>query len=663
MEQLNSDLSTKLHGANFFATGDACTAVGLNLNCIPGKGVNLSAANQTLRDGFLTAKRIFEHVAPKTIKFVLIGLPPTSNDISPILEDYLKLCKGNGARPVVVIFPVNPTFRKTFGANAVRNLHNTIAALVKKHKGVFVNLFDAKLAGNSFQDKRLLNAKGAAEVGTLLVKELCKRNVISATEFLSLDKVYRAAPFKRLREDYMTQVTRVFCDIACKDFKRLSATLPADECRDLMVRVFFGLTYEHLYGLSKILPADEYNDIATRIFKLSAQALRGKDKIKVGFVLYDSSMWCGDDLYNLFAQDERFEPTIFLCTRDGSAKNETLQKDFLQGVNLFKSHGLNFVAPEKLSTRVPAQDVLIFLTPYFWRVLKNFRPLNLTPKTLMTYIPYSFGISVRAKVHYNTQIFHTAWKIFLSSMTDMKVTEEYCTIGVPRGLYSGYPRLDIFFDKNRDFHFDWKTARPGAKKIIYAPHHSVTEDSVKFSTFRWNYQFMYEFAKAHPEISWVVKPHPNLSYRTVRGGIFPSIEAFEAYMQKWDDLPNAQVYTGAYYQAIFATSDGMIHDSVSFVAEYQCVDKPMIYLTRETQVCNELGKEILDASYCVDGKDLDGIAAMIQRVFIDGDDYKSAERRAVFDASLNYPKANGMLAGEFIFKSIADEVTAPRGVD
>ena len=55
------------------------------------------------------------------------------------------------------------------------------------------------------------------------------------------------------------------------------------------------------------------------------------------------------------------------------------------------------------------------------------------------------------------------------------------------------------------------------------------------------------------------------------------------YLQAWNDLPNAQVYTGAYYQALFATSDGMIQDSGSFIVEYQYVDKPMIFLTRDTQ--------------------------------------------------------------------------------
>ena len=225
-----------------------------------------------------------------------------------------------------------------------------------------------------------------------------------------------------------------------------------------------------------------------------------------------------------------------------------------------------------------------------------------------------------------------------------------------RGLYSGYPKMDAFFRKDAEFKFDWKMIRPDAKKIIWAPHHSITNKGPVLATFQWNYKFLYEFAKNHPETSWIVKTHPALPLKVVSNKIFPSIAAYEEYLQAWDDLPNAQVYMGAYYQAIFATSDGMIQDCASFVAEYQYVDKPMIYLTRDTQKFNELGAAILNASYLVDGKDLEGIAATIQRVIIDGDDYKASERKEVFDKYLNYPKSNGMLASEFIFKNIADEL-------
>lgn len=84
----------------------------------------------------------------------------------------------------------------------------------------------------------------------------------------------------------------------------------------------------------------------------------------------------------------------------------------------------------------------------------------------------------------------------------------------------------------------------------------------------------------------------------------------------------------------------------------------MIFLTRKESLFNDLGNTILkEASYLVDGKDLDAIAATIQKVFIEGNDDKAAARKEVFEKYLNYPKYNGFVASEFIYRSIADELT------
>ena len=143
----------------------------------------------------------------------------------------------------------------------------------------------------------------------------------------------------------------------------------------------------------------------------------------------------------------------------------------------------------------------------------------------------------------------------------------------------------------------------------------------------------------------------------IQRGLFPSVEAYNEYLQKWNDLPNAQVFTGGYYQEIFATSDGMIHDSCSFIAEYQYTNKPMIYLmNNDEEEFTELGKKILDVSYIVDGKNLEQIAAALQKIFIEGNDPLKAKRKRIFDEELNYKKFNGMLASDFIYKNIADEL-------
>ncbi len=680
------------HGADFFATGISYAEVGLDLNFIPhvrGRGVNLSGSNQDLRQGYLTAKHIFERVKPGTIKFVLIGLAPysfrydnakafavtsrhlqymialdaparnrhdelltalTSDDVKKyfatltaeqadlnfsrtkknlsrelpvkavvnweaelrnltkklypvtveenfrILKAYIKLCRDNGAKPVGVVLPFAPAMHDNYSAELLTLFRLAIRELEETTDFTCVDLFDLRLGYDCFYNMAHLNLRGAAIASSLLGAKLHEQKLLP---------------------------TENFC----------------------------GMNYEYFNLLSNLLPRDEYNALMNQVFDKSVEPLRRKDKLKIGFVLYDSSMWCGDELYDLFARDERFEPTIFLCLRTDKTQDELVRKDFAHGAEQFKSHGRNVVALVEKNSPVEPQDVLIYLTPYLNVLPDAFQPSKLTARTLVAYIPYAFNATTYEISDY--AIFHTAWKVFFESNFSLKLFDAHSKLGMPRGLLSGYPKLDALLDGRTDFHFNWKTTRPDAKKIIYAPHWSINK-GVKYSTFHLNGKFMYEFARSHPETSWVVKPHPNLLYSAVKSGLFKSAADFEAYLQAWNELPNAQVVTGGYYLDIFATSDGLIHDGGSFIAEYQFTHKPSIFLTRDTQKFNELGRKILDASYLVDGSDTQAIAELIKKVFVDGEDFKRDERRKVFDELLNWRRVNGTSASEFIFRNIVD---------
>ena len=513
-----------------------------------------------------------------------------------ILKDYIELCLANGAKPVGVIFPFAPPVRKAYDKAILSSFRETIRQLEESYDFSCIDWFNHIILPH-FSDMTHLNSEGSLYVNAAISMKLNTMNLIPDESFCEMN-------------------------------------------------------YDYFYHLSSTVPKEDYNAMIARVFAAAVERIRRKDKIKVGFIVRGAAEWCGDDLYNFFAQDKRFETTVFNCLMLSKAKDELFKKDFQKGVEQLKSHGLNVVALYDKKAVVPTQDILISLTPYLKMLPSALRPENVNLKTLLTHIPYAFDVSTFDL--YGRLIFRTAWKVFFSSIITFGLYEKYSPVGMPRGYYSGYSRMDVFFKSDTKFHFDWKMTRPDAKKVIWAPHWSISE-GVKFATFQWNYKLMYNFAKAHPEISWIVKPHPNLLYSAVREKIFPSAAAFEEYLKAWNDLPNAQVYTGAYYQDIFATSDGMIHDCASFTAEYQYMDKPMIYLTRDTQKHNQLGEEILKASYLVDGKDLDGIAATMQRVFIEGKDDKAAVRRKVFDEYLNYPKTNGMLASEYIYKGISDE--------
>lgn len=523
--------------------------------------------------------------------------PETVEQNLKILEDYIKLCLQNGAKPICFMFPFAPAMYENYDKNFLAAFRWTIHTVTEKYKTPFIDLFDLKLDYDCFYNMAHLNWKGSISASLALSFGMYKNNILPIENFCTMN-------------------------------------------------------YETAIYFSQILDSDSYRNFMRKIYKVSVEKIRRKAKIKIAFVLYDSSMWCGDALYNLFAQNERYEVTIFLCLRIDQYKNEKVRSDFIHGVNQLKSHGLNVVAIDSFDTKIPTQDFIIFLTPYNRFLPRAFYFNSLTAETLTAYIPYSYTIS--SDNVFAEPIQRIIYKHFCDTKFSFNSSIKNPENSVSATYYSGYPKMDVFFDEKVNFKYDWKMAVPNAKKIIWAPHWSI-DSGVFFATFQHNYKFMYEYAKAHPEISWVVKPHPNLLYSAVRSGVFKSAEKFKEYLQAWENLPNAKVETGAYYHAIFATSDGMIQDCGSFIYEYQYTHKPMIFLTCDTQRFNSMGNELMKILYRVDGRDLQGIADSIYKIFVEGNDPLFDARLKFFDENLNYKKLNGMTASEFIFKTISKE--------
>ena len=84
-----------------------------------------------------------------------------------------------------------------------------------------------------------------------------------------------------------------------------------------------------------------------------------------------------------------------------------------------------------------------------------------------------------------------------------------------------------------------------------------------------------EYAKRHPEIDWVFKPHPLLREKIVLTG-FMSRTEMDAYYAEWARI--GTVCSSGDYQMLFMDSSLMLTDSGSFLAEYAATGHPLIHL-------------------------------------------------------------------------------------
>lgn len=164
----------------------------------------------------------------------------------------------------------------------------------------------------------------------------------------------------------------------------------------------------------------------------------------------------------------------------------------------------------------------------------------------------------------------------------------------------GHSTLDVYTEvMGEDTH-----RQKGA--VIFAPHFSFEYRGItpisNVGTFQWSGERVLEYAKSHPEMDWVFKPHPKLRDRLIEIGYWTQSQV-DAYYAEWSKVARC-CYDGDYAK-LFVDSRAMITDCNSFLIEYMAVCHPLIRLIPEK--CNvetcEQAKPLFDTFYTAHSQD------------------------------------------------------------
>lgn len=389
------------------------------------------------------------------------------------------------------------------------------------------------------------------------------------------------------------------------------------------------------YDSKKFIELKRYND------RKNEEELRKKDIIKVGFVTYTSSTWNIDALYKLLSNNDKFNVEIIVG--HSPAENKALSEDeFKQTISYFSKLGYLVVQAGELE-KIEKYDMLFFLDPtnLSERQVKLF---GLPLKILIFHTSYSFMLSGNER-KVGMWMYHLAYKYYTDSMFYKKRIEQY-RYSTNNVEFLGFPKMDQYYLANYK-------KRTEKKVIIYAPHHSVDYSRYRSATFQDNYQIILELAQKYKdETFWIYKPHPRLRYGSIKAGVFKDMNGYEEYVNQWRMLPNAEVVEIGDYFPVFKESDGMITDSISFLAEYQFTHKPLLLLESGEEEYNEFGQSIVNILYKCSGKDDKSIESFI-RDCISGVDSMYDERKVFFEKNLDYMK-DGEFANLKIYNQIID---------
>lgn len=376
---------------------------------------------------------------------------------------------------------------------------------------------------------------------------------------------------------------------------------------------------------------------------LRVRQIRRKDRIRFGFMLQELSQWKTESLYKAMLAHPRFDPVLCIspCLEIPGAENRL--------IDYCRQKGYQFVwlDPDKTIQEQMRIDMVLPEKPYRSQVYEMHRMERnrIIPFVIIMY--YLGTITEDWVVNQRPNLL--CWRQFVDNESVRKAWSKVHRLKGLTYAVTGLPLMDELLTPREELPEVWPVT-DGRKRIIYAPHHTVSDlhlEGIGYSTFLDYCDAMLELRDRYGDkVYFVFKPHPSLRRKLLK---LWGEEQTEAYYQKWEKPGFSHIEQGAYL-SLFKYSDAMIHDCGSFTLEYMYMDNPVMYLVRdESHTANMIpyAKEAFNLHY--KGKCVTDIESFIQDVIKGNDPLK--EKRASFKQRHLLPP-NGRTACENIIHSI-----------
>ena len=345
-------------------------------------------------------------------------------------------------------------------------------------------------------------------------------------------------------------------------------------------------------------------------------------KLRVAFLCNDETKWKCESLFNLLKESSYFDPFI-LVTKSNAPKNSSKQmstKEVLGVYNFFVQKGFRTYFAYNLSKDkfIPVKkfkpDLIFYQQP--WYIQTQQGPVVSSKFALSYYVPY-YITNVSSPMEYDLRFHRYIHRYYV---LNEPIRDFYCTRMKNKGKnlkVMGHPQLDYYLTGKRNT--DCKNY------VIYAPHWSINYPQENYATFEWNGKEILAFAKLHPEINWVFKPHPILKHRLLTQNVM-SAEEIENYWNDWKKI--GLLYEGGNYMEIFANSKAMISDCGSFLTEYLPTNKPLIRLvSKNAYPYNPSAQKVVSAYY--KAENLQELYELLDRVILQNIDTMENKRKEV----------------------------------
>ena len=359
-----------------------------------------------------------------------------------------------------------------------------------------------------------------------------------------------------------------------------------------------------------LIVTNNYNSVIKRLKKE-----RTKRKLRVCFVVSEPSKWNMQSLYDELIKSELFYPFIVVSNLFHLENRPTYQHilEFYRSVASNVEVGWDEKRERGIDLKKFSPDIVFYQQPS--DIYSNQNIPYVSSFALTFYLSYAIEDTYSVAKDHLFEFYLLLSKYFVYSKTYKDFFLSSCPYKISNIVsIEGHPKLDVYADYHPDSY--------AHKYVIYAPHHSFYKSLLKYGTFPWSGQFILNWAKLHPEINWVFKPHPRFKVALQEEGLM-SFEEIESYFSEWDKL--GIVYEDGNYFELFKNSRCLITDCGSFLTEYLPTQMPVIHLRNiNAKEYSPTNAEIIKSYY--KAFDLLDLSSLLDEVILKMNDPLKKER-------------------------------------
>jgi hypothetical protein len=361
--------------------------------------------------------------------------------------------------------------------------------------------------------------------------------------------------------------------------------------------------------------AQEASDLRQIVNLISRKAGQSTQRIRCMFLVHAIESWDAQiDIYEAMRKDVRFEPLVVSINRrfpgDGSFRGEDLTSAALddQGIAHLRL-GMDPAWPALDILRALAPDVIFRQSQWeddvpaaFGTEHLNFARLCAVPYAIATisqFAPSDTSVEGAAERSFDQAYHRMAWRVFCETEQSRSYFLQFRHCDPAKLIVSGYPKLTrLLRSINEPERWPIDSGAARRFRVIWAPHHSLGTNWLGFGVFDRVYARWLEWARMRTDIDFVLKPHPALFSTAVSTGVITQ-RAMDSFLAEWRTLPNCALELGIYGH-LFAASDLMVTDGVSFLTEYPPFEKPLIFFDSGRHVpMNLVGDKALACAHHV----------------------------------------------------------------